>query len=177
MARVRMRRRPRPSGPGGEASSTGRGPSFRGSCTECRRAHALRLDCCRPLVAAKSPSDAPCAHRTPSQSHLRSAALRPQASENQERFHQERSRGFLRIVSSGHTLGTARKGESYTRVPSLDGGCAVVSRGPRASGGTLLEAFYSISNTASWERQEENKSQPRCFKAEVAMVGMGVLRT
>ena len=32
-----------------------------------------------------------------------------------------------------------------------------------------VEAFYSISNTAWWERQEKNKSQPCCLKAMVAV--------
>jgi len=41
-------------------------------------------------------------------------------------------------------------------------GCGICER-PRAPLGERQEAFYSISNTACWERQGKNKSLPCCF--------------
>ena len=74
--------------------------------------------------------------RRASRSRPRSDALPPRSSGSRGMFHQGRSMGFGRRVSSGHTSSTARKGRSFTRVPSLGGGDAVFARGPRASGGT-----------------------------------------
>ena len=47
-------------------------------------------------------------------------------------------------------------------------GCGIFER-PACLWENAVEAFYSISNTARWERQEKNKSQPRCFMSMVAM--------
>jgi len=47
-------------------------------------------------------------------------------------------------------------------------GCGSFER-PACLWENAVEAFYSISNTAWWERQEKNKSQPRCFMSMVAM--------
>lgn len=54
-------------------------------------------------------------------------------------------------------------------------GCGIFER-PACLWENAVEAFYSISNTAWWERQEKNKSWPCCFKTVGAMRLVGALR-
>jgi hypothetical protein len=106
----------------GVSSIGGRCRASPGSCTASPSERWSRWDCCRPAAATKSPSSAPCVHTMVRQSRRLRAAGHFQRNGSPVGFRRTHSRESLVRASSRHTPSTAKKGRSFSRVPSLDFG-------------------------------------------------------
>src|ERR1035437_2831467 len=122
---------------------------------------ASRPGCCHPAVATRSPSDAPCAHTKPARIHPQPAVGRLLPHGNPARFRRTRSRGFGFRASSGHTSSTARKGRSFSRVPSLVFGWP--SEG--ALGAGLRNGFDTIYARGADSVSRHHSNEPRTLHA------------
>ena len=138
-------------GPDGAASNTaGRYRGSRGSCTLCLMVFAFQRGCCRPADETRSLSGAPCGHTRPARTHRQLSVGRLLRSGSPARCRRTHSKGSAFRASSGHTSSTAKKGRSFSIVPSLApgafGGCA--SRWPAEQ---LRTIYARGADFVSWQ--------------------------